>query len=139
MVGDIVWLRRFAKHPALVAGLKVMDEFPLVTALDQLLFDNSLDQLLFDNFEAFNQQREKLDAVIIRFCEELDAETIDSALEYANLKGEKYARRLGALILHVFLHQVHHRGQATTLLSQEGIDFGDTDLPEIVPEVVSLA
>lgn len=126
MVGDVLWLKRFAKHPALATSLKAMDEFPM---------PESLDQLLFAEIAAFKQQREKLDAIILQWCGTLEAEAIDSNLEYANTRGEKHAKHLGALILHVFLHQVHHRGQVTTLLSQEGIDFGDTDLPEIVPEV----
>ncbi|MET0225341.1 MAG: DinB family protein [Dokdonella sp.] len=31
-------------------------------------------------------------------------------------------------MLHSFNHQTHHRGQASTLLSQAGIDLGATDL-----------
>ena len=31
--------------------------------------------------------------------------------------------------------QVHHRGQITTLMSQLGIDFGDTDILEILPSI----
>ena len=33
------------------------------------------------------------------------------------------------LVTHMFNHQTHHRGQATTLLSQLGLDVGATDLP----------
>jgi uncharacterized damage-inducible protein DinB len=33
-----------------------------------------------------------------------------------------------ALLLHFFNHQTHHRGQATTLLFQQGEDVGVTDL-----------
>ncbi|MBT4739915.1 MAG: damage-inducible protein DinB, partial [Rhodospirillaceae bacterium] len=29
---------------------------------------------------------------------------------------------------HFFNHQTHHRGQATTLLSQMGVDAGVTDM-----------
>jgi uncharacterized damage-inducible protein DinB len=29
----------------------------------------------------------------------------------------------------MFNHQTHHRGQATTLLSQAGVDVGATDMP----------
>jgi len=48
------------------------------------------------------------------------------------LVGIPHNKRFGDLILHLFLQQIHHRNQITTLLSQEYIDFGDTDLPEIV-------
>jgi uncharacterized damage-inducible protein DinB len=33
------------------------------------------------------------------------------------------------LVVHLFNHQTHHRGQLTTLLNQLGCDPGSTDLP----------
>ena len=33
-----------------------------------------------------------------------------------------------AFVTHMFNHQTHHRGQLTTLLSQAGVDYGDTDV-----------
>jgi uncharacterized damage-inducible protein DinB len=35
--------------------------------------------------------------------------------------------------MHFFNHQTHHRGQVTTLLHQEGIDVGITDLLAMIP------
>jgi uncharacterized damage-inducible protein DinB len=35
--------------------------------------------------------------------------------------------------MNLFNHQTHHRGQATTLLSQANVDVGITDLLAIVP------
>jgi uncharacterized damage-inducible protein DinB len=72
--------------------------------------------------------------IIIIFCNELWSEDINHTLTYVSFKNEEYSKRLGYLALHVVLHQVHHRVQVTTLLSQEGINFGETDLPEIVPD-----
>lgn len=45
-----------------------------------------------------------------------------------------FSRPFSALVTHFFNHQAHHRGQATTLLSQAGVDMGSTDLLMIVPE-----
>jgi len=33
------------------------------------------------------------------------------------------------LVTHMFNHETHHRGQATTLLSQMGFDISTTDIP----------
>jgi Uncharacterized protein conserved in bacteria len=38
-----------------------------------------------------------------------------------------------SLVMHFFNHQTHHRGQVTTLLSQAGVDVGDTDLVVLIP------
>jgi uncharacterized damage-inducible protein DinB len=37
-------------------------------------------------------------------------------------------RQKGPLVVHFFNHQTHHRGQASTLLTQAGVDIGVTDL-----------
>jgi len=93
-----------------------------------------LDQILFDDISSFYIERKKLDGIIVDFCNELKTEDITNTLTYINFKKEKHCKKFGYLILHIFLHQIHHRGQVTTLLSQENIDFGETDLPEIVPD-----
>jgi len=36
--------------------------------------------------------------------------------------------------MHFFNHQTHHRGQVTTLLSQAGVDVGDTDLVGLISD-----
>ena len=125
MIGDILWLKRFFQHPTDYTSLKKINTF---------LSAENLDQVLFDDFTLFYNERKKLDEIIIDFCNELKEEDINNTLDYVNFKKEKHCKRFGYLILHVFLHQIHHRGQVTTLLSQENIDFGDTDLPEIVPD-----
>ena len=125
MIGDILWLKRFMKHPTNYTSLKEMKRF---------LTAEKLDQILFDDISLFYKERKKLDRIIVEFCNELKEEDIDNTLDYVNFKKEEHCKKFGYLILHVFLHQIHHRGQVTTLLSQENIDFGETDLPEIVPD-----
>jgi hypothetical protein len=49
-------------------------------------------------------------------------------------RGIASTKRLGDVLLHVFNHQTHHRGQATTLFSQLGVDVGPTDLLLLLPE-----
>jgi len=125
MVGDILWLKRFSSHP---------DNYHSLQSMHEIVMPSGLKQILFSDLKSFALQRYRLDATLINWCEELDEADLDKPLEYTNYKGEKHKKNLGALISHLFLHQVHHRGQITTLLSQQGIDFGETDLPEIIPE-----
>jgi uncharacterized damage-inducible protein DinB len=49
------------------------------------------------------------------------------------MKGVPADKNFYALLMHFFNHQTHHRGQVTTLLSQAGVDMGDTDLVILVP------
>ena len=124
LIGDILWLKRFFAHPAGYVSLKYMSDVKK---------PDKLDEIIYDDLTSFNEERSKLDNVIIEWCNELKEEDLNKPLQYINFKGEEHNKRLGDLILHIFLHQVHHRGQVTTLLSQENVDFGETDLPEILP------
>lgn len=49
--------------------------------------------------------------------------------EWGNAKLYDAAQRnFFSLIMHFFSHQAHHRGQATTLLSQAGVDVATHDV-----------
>jgi len=126
LIGDILWLNRFSTHPSAYISLKSINEF---------LKPGGLDAIHFSDLDSFSEERSILDNIIIDWCNELRETDLDNSFQYINYKGEAHNKRFGDLILHVFLHQIHHRGQVTTLLSHESIDFGETDLPEIVPNV----
>lgn len=126
LVGDILWLRRFAEHPLQFSMLSTLDALPSPTALDQLLFED---------FSLQFEQRKKIDTLIIAFIEELSETDLATNLYYHNTKGLPFTRNLGSLLLHFFNHQTHHRGQTTTLLSQCGIDVGVTDFLAVIPDL----
>jgi uncharacterized damage-inducible protein DinB len=125
LVGDILRLQRFATHPSRSAALAGVSELPR---------PESLDTILFQDFIMLRQRREWLDQVFIDWIDALDDAALQDDIRYRNMAGEEFRKPYGYLINTLFLHQVHHRGQITTLLSQAGIDFGDTDLIEIIPE-----
>lgn len=126
LVGDILWLKRFASSTARFTSLGPIPGIPIPSALDQILYTD---------LETLRSERIKLDRIIQEWCAELTEENLRGSIEYRSMKGVSFRKPLGSLALHFFLHQVHHRGQATTLLSQEGVDFGATDLIEIVPDI----
>ena len=124
MVADLIWLKRFAQHPKQYAALNCVPE---------LTNQTSLNQILYEDFFALQQSRKEIDEIIINWCQEIEAADLNSNLEYTNTKGKRYIKNFGSLIQHFFNHQTHHRGQASTLLNQYGIDLGVTDLLMIIP------
>ncbi|TQV76062.1 damage-inducible protein DinB [Exilibacterium tricleocarpae] len=124
LVADILWLQRFIQHPADYRSLDY------VSGLDK---PASLRQLLYPTVGELAAVRTKMDEAIIRLCEEAREEDFEYSFSYQNTRGEAFTKRFGFLVQHVFNHQTHHRGQATTLLYQKGIDIGVTDLPAITP------
>lgn len=125
VVGDTIWLKRFATHPSYRSALHEVVGLPDPAGLDQLLFDD---------LPALTQRRAWLDGVIVEWIADLSEGDLDSVLSYRNTKGVPASKRFGSLILHFFNHQTHHRGQVTTLLSQAGVDVGVTDLLAVIPD-----
>ena len=63
----------------------------------------------------------KSDAQLIHHCEGLDEARLHDDVTVERLNGPTVERR-DYLLLHLFQHQIHHRGQVHSLLSQAGID-----------------
>jgi len=126
LVGDTIWLKRFASHPSNFVSLEY------VRSLSQPL---SLDTTLQTDFTALLEARRQMDDVIVQFAKELTEETLESPLTYTNTKGDVFTKSFSHLIQHFFNHQTHHRGQVSTLLSQAGVDIGMTDLLVRIPDI----
>lgn len=125
-VADTLWLKRLADHPARFASLEPVRALPKPKALDEPLFP-SLDQLA--------AYRLMLDDVFTALAAELQESHLDEVFEYTSTKGVRGSKNLFGVLMHVFNHQTHHRGQATTLLSQQGLDAGATDLLLLLPNL----
>lgn len=123
-VGDTLWLHRFAQHPE--AGA-------LRAALAPFAAPSSLRQEIAPTLEGLWAYRQALDAVIGDWVRALTPQLLASTLTYRNMAGQPHSKPFGALVQHFFNHQTHHRGQASTLLFQAGVDVGVTDLLAVIP------
>ncbi|MFC3285043.1 DinB family protein [Litchfieldella rifensis] len=128
VVGDTIWLKRFATHPSCTTSLREVADLPSPT---------SLDQIVSNDFRSLSEHRVFLDEKIIDWISELSDSDLDYVLSYHNTEGVAVNKRFSSLLLHFFNHQTHHRGQVSTLLSQAGEDIGVTDLLELIPEEVA--
>jgi uncharacterized damage-inducible protein DinB len=124
VAGDTIWLRRFMAHPSDLSSLKAMVEISAPSSLAHVYSDN-LDTLL--------EHRLRLDAIIEALAAEVSDSDLAQPLLYRNSRGDAQ-KTFGSLLLHLFNHQTHHRGQASTLLSQSNVDLGVTDLLEWIPD-----
>lgn len=124
-VADIIWLRRFAQHSKKYQSLNQLPELSSYTILNQTVVSN---------LENLNKFRQELDNIIINWCQEINPKDLEDNLSYIDTQGNYYQKNFGQLIHHFFNHQTHHRGQAFTLISQQGLDVGVTDLLRIIPE-----
>ena len=136
VVADTVWLQRFAKQGN---SLKSPHQPPhpleshiALAPICQLPTPTSLNALLFADLTELRQRRMLLDAAISNWIVELTDDDLAQNVQYGNMKGTPQCKPLDSLLLHFFNHQTHHRGQASTLLFQSGIDIGETDLRALI-------
>ena len=124
LVGDTIWLKRFAAHPANYQALK---------PLGKLASPATLSTILHSDKSHLKAARETMDSVLILFTKEAAEEDYAYNLSYTNTEGKTQKKCFGSLVQHLFNHQTHHRGQVSTLLNQQGIDIGTTDLLALIP------
>ena len=86
------------------------------------------DQELYADFEVLRGERARTDAAIEAWAATLDGERLAAPFTYKTMRGDPCEHPLWWAATHFFNHQTHHRGQLTTLLSQQGLDPGVTDL-----------
>ena len=108
LLADRVWFGRFIGRPVTF---------------------KSLDQELYAEFADLRAERGSTDQDIEGWAQGLRDEQLAAKLRFTSmLRPEPREIDLWLLVSHFFNHQTHHRGQVTTLLMQQGIDPGATDL-----------
>jgi uncharacterized damage-inducible protein DinB len=87
---------------------------------------------LSENFKELQQLRLEMDLRIADWAAGLSTDWLNGAFDWTATSGAKKQAPTWLLVTHLFNHATHHRGQITTLLSQQGVDVGVTDLPPLI-------
>lgn len=125
MVGDLVWLSRYAAAPLFQRLTVPLSNFPT---------PKSLNEKIYSTWKGFAEARTRLDDILVAFADGLTSEELALELEFHTMKGDVYRTPMWQLLTHLFNHQTHHRGQITTLMMQQGFDPGVTDLVAMLRE-----
>jgi uncharacterized damage-inducible protein DinB len=122
--GDTMWLQRFNAQGVVFAAF--------AGGVLSLPAGASYATVLEPDWAALKARRERLDAAIEAWVAQMPEEFPLRTMRYANTRGVWREHPAWQAMTHFFNHQAHHRGQATTLLSQAGVDVGVTDLIALV-------
>lgn len=88
--------------------------------------------LLHPDWDELVADRAAADAHITQWAAALTPEWLAAPLTYVTrFNPHRWTMPAGVLVTHMFNHATHHRGQATTLMMQLGVDPGVTDLPAL--------
>jgi uncharacterized damage-inducible protein DinB len=89
----------------------------------------SLGTDIFAAFDDLRAARAALDAEITAWATSLTDEQLNAPYTFVSRAGNMTrVQPTWSFVSHMFNHQTHHRGQLTTLLSQAGLSYGDTDV-----------
>ncbi|RNF33024.1 DinB family protein [Paracoccus methylarcula] len=120
MWGDMIWMSRFAGTPCPPGGL-------------------AESVLLADDWTAFRKKRQVLDEWILQWAHEVSPEWFEGELSWFSVAiGCELSKAKTTVVLHMFNHQTHHRGQIHAMLTAAGIKPGDTDVPFMPEHYLSL-
>jgi uncharacterized damage-inducible protein DinB len=90
---------------------------------------------MIEDFDTLCARRAKGDADIEAWAARIDDAWLAEDLVWFSGAAQKELRRpKSKLLVHLFNHQTHHRGQAHAMLTAYGQDTGDTDLFLVVPD-----
>jgi uncharacterized damage-inducible protein DinB len=111
---DAAWMSRFAGWP-------MPDERP------------ERGNPIFGDFAEMHARRLKLDEEICRWAAGLTEDWLVGELTWFSAMAQReMTASKTAILIHMFNHQTHHRGQAHALLTAAGQDTGDTDIAFIL-------
>src|SRR5262249_51907634 len=95
-----------------LAHILVVDDYYVGTLVDGDAVrpdDDSEDRR--GDFERLRLDQAVSDRRLLAFCEALVPARLTQAIELAGEAGARLPERIGIVLPHLFLHQVHHRGQ----------------------------
>lgn len=103
-----------------------------VLAVDRLYLDflegGPLAAGIFDDFVAFDAPaplfaaQAATDRRLIAFCDDLGTDDLDRRVATDRREHGKIPERIGDLLAHLFIHQIHHRGQVHAMLSGTSVE-----------------
>lgn len=112
---DTMWMSRFAGWPKPAVGLKQSNR-------------------LVDDFVELAATRRRTDIDLSAWTETVDAAWLaQNQIWFSGAAQRQIEAPRTILLVHLFNHQTHHRGQVHALLTRAGQDPGDTDLFLVLP------
>lgn len=89
---------------------------------------HSLDQVLYDDFEILRRQRLQTDNTLTDLIDGLRQSDLSAPVNFTCLDGSTEELGIDIILLTLFNHQTHHRGQINAVLTRNGIIPPDVDI-----------
>ena len=73
------------------------------------------------NLATLDAAQRAADRKLVAFCDGLDEAGLDAAVTLVRSADTRYEERAADVLSHLFVHQIHHRGQVHAMLSGTGV------------------
>ena len=95
----------------------------------------SLDQILYENLFQLEEARIKEDKRLVDLVNNLSKESINKEITYKGFETGNQTYTINLILITLFNHQTHHRGQIHNMLSQAGIKPPQIDIPDFLNNI----
>ena len=92
----------------------------------------SFDQILYENLFQLEEARIKEDKHLVDLVNSLSEESIHKEITYKGFETGNATYTINLILITLFNHQTHHRGQIHNMLSQAGIKPPQIDIPDFI-------
>ena len=92
----------------------------------------SLDQILYENLFQLEKARIEEDKRLVDLVNNLSEESIHKEITYQGFETGKQTFTINLILITLFNHQTHHRGQIHNMLSQADIKPPQIDIPDFI-------
>ena len=96
---------------------------------EELRSIESLSQILYEDFDELRIERVRQDQKLTEFFLNIDSSELSRTLKFSRMDGSHCEGVMEDLIVTLFNHQTHHRGQIHAMLTQSGIP--NSDMPDL--------
>ena len=100
--------------------------------MQQTVHFKSLDQILYKKLVQLEEVRIKEDKRLVDLVNSLSEESIHKEITYKGFETGNTTYTINMILITLFNHQTHHRGQIHNMLSQAGIKPPQIDIPDFV-------
>ena len=90
----------------------------------------SMNQILYKNIYDLEEARIKEDKYLVDFVSNLSEESMQKEITYISFDSTKHTYTINFILMTLFNHQTHHRGQIHNMLSQAAIKPPQIDIPD---------
>ena len=92
----------------------------------------SLDQILFKSLHQLEEAKIKEDKRLVDLVNSLSEKSIRKKITYKGFETGNTTYTINTILMTLFNHQTHHRGQIHNMLSQAGIKPPQIDIPDFI-------